>query len=120
MSRAERRSVLQRAYAAKQQCLIETAQKLSSRASAFNLLQAERSAVGTAAVVKAILQGEDAFCFPNAGRRAFTESLRTRLKRQSYEPAVTGALRDALELDSLHNTIVTLEATSTERYADFM
>jgi hypothetical protein len=36
------------------------------------------------------------------------------LAASSYEAAVTGALRDALEIDNLRNTIVTLNATSTE------
>lgn len=120
MSRAERRSALQRAYAAKQQRLAETTQTLCVRSEAYYLLQQEREVLGTPALIAAIHEGDNAYCFPNADTKAFAASLRTRLAKQSYEPAVTGALRDALELDDLQTTISTLEATSTERYADFM
>ena len=53
------------------------------------------------------------------GKITFTSSNKIR-RIQSYEAAVTGAMRDALEIDNLRNTIVTLKATSTERYTQFL
>ena len=120
MSRAERRSALQRAYAAKQERLLDAAEKLATRENHFHIFQQERAVLGTAAMIMELNHGENAFCFPGSSTRAFSEALRPRLTRQSYEAAVTGALRDALEIDNLRNTIVTLKATSTERYAQFL
>jgi hypothetical protein len=120
MSRTDRRLILQRAYAAKQLRLFAASQLLDTREWEFLLFQQERAEVGTAAVVSAIHSGATLFCYAECTPRAFSEALRTRLRTQSYEPAVTGALRDTLELDNLRNMIETLSATSTARYADFM
>jgi len=62
----------------------------------------------------------DTFLPDTAGRSMTLQWVAALLAASSYEAAVTGALRDALEIDNLRNTIVTLKATSTERYAQFL
>jgi len=116
--RAARRLHLQGAHAVKQQRLANATAQLASRSFNFQCLQQERAERGTSVVVSR-LHSDLAGWLPNFSTKAFSEALGSRLKRQSYEPAVTGALRDALELDELHHTIATLSATSTAQYANF-
>jgi hypothetical protein len=84
MSRAERRLALQRAYAAKQERLLDSAEKLATRENHFHIFQQERAVSGTAAMIMELNHGENAFCFPGSSTRAFSEALRPRLTRQSY------------------------------------
>jgi hypothetical protein len=121
MSRTARRLVLQRAFADKQLRLSEAQQKLTRRESDFEMFQEDRSEIGTSALVTAIQSGQRSWRFTgDRSTREFSLALQTRLKQHSYENAVTGALRDVLEIDGLRNTIETLTATSTAQYADFM
>jgi len=84
MSRAERRLALQRAYAAKQERLLDSAEKLATRENHFHIFQQERAVLGTAAMIMELNHGENAFCFPGSSTRAFFEALRPRLTWQSY------------------------------------
>jgi hypothetical protein len=63
---------------------------------------------------------DDTFLPDTAGDSMTLQWVAALLAASSYEAAVTGSLRDALEIDNLRNTIVTLKATSTERYAQFL